>query len=102
MLSRIWRGIWQSVLLFVEKDAATRGAAISFYAVTSLAPVLLIVVSVAGIVYGEQAARGAIVNELGGLLGNSGAELIQGILLSVANLSKGIFAAIIGILTILF
>jgi membrane protein len=51
-----------------------------FYAATSLAPVLLIVVAVAGLVFGQDATRGAIGEELGQLLGPTGGEFIKSIL----------------------
>jgi membrane protein len=55
------------------------GAAIAFYAATSLAPVLLIVVAIAGLVFGQAAARGAISDELGQLLGPTGGDFIKSI-----------------------
>jgi uncharacterized BrkB/YihY/UPF0761 family membrane protein len=58
----------------MDNDALSRGAAIAFYAATSLAPVLLIVVAIAGLVFGQDAARGAISEELGQLLGPTGSS----------------------------
>ena len=60
--------------------ALTRGAAIAFYTVTSIGPVLLIVVAIAGLAFGQDAARGAIVAQLSGLMGQQSAELLQSVL----------------------
>jgi hypothetical protein len=61
--------VQESFSAFIADEALTRGAAISFYTVTSMAPVLLIVVAIAGIAFGEEAARGAIVAQLRDLMG---------------------------------
>ncbi|WP_249169904.1 hypothetical protein [Bradyrhizobium liaoningense] len=67
-MGRLWRILTTAVSGFLANDALSRGAAIAFYAATSLAPVLLIVVAIAGLVFGQDAARGAISEELGQLL----------------------------------
>ena len=59
------------------------GAALAFYTIFSIAPLLLIVIAIAGMVFGEEAARGEIYTQLNGLLGNSGARAVQGLLESV-------------------
>ena len=56
---------------FLEDEALTRGAAIAFYTATSFAPVLLIVIAIAGLVYGQDAAQGAITTQLGDLMGRA-------------------------------
>ena len=66
----VWRILKQSISAFIANEALSRGAAIAFYVVTSLAPVLLIVVSVAGLIFGEDAVRGSLVKELGACLVN--------------------------------
>ena len=77
MLGNIWFLIKQSVSAFIDDEALTRGAAIAFYTVTSIGPVLFIVVAIAGLVFGEDAARGAISDQLGGLMGQQGSDLLQ-------------------------
>jgi membrane protein len=58
--------------------ALSLGAAIAFYTVFSLAPMLLAVIAVAGLVFGREAAQGAIVAQIGGLIGVKEAAAIQG------------------------
>ena len=67
MFGNAWALVSGSVNAFIDDEALTRGAAIAFYTVTSIGPVLFIVVAIAGLVFGEDAARGAITDQLGGL-----------------------------------
>ncbi len=99
------RGGWglarATVLAFVDDGALSRGASIAFYAVTSIAPVLFIVVAIAGLAFGEDAARGAIVSELGGLMGRQSAELLQSAIRSASGTSSGIIATLLGMAVLL-
>ncbi len=76
--------------------APSMGAALAYYTTFSAAPLLLIVVSVAGLVFGEDAARGEIFNQLRGLIGEQGAIAVQGLLQSVSKPAEGIVATLIG------
>jgi membrane protein len=76
LLSQISTLLKNAFNWFIEDEALTRGAAIAFYTATSLAPVLLIVIAIAGLVYGAEAAQGAITSELGDLMGRQTAELL--------------------------
>lgn len=100
MYQRVRRKLWGSILLFVEKDGPSRGAAISFYTVTSIAPVLLIVIAVAGAVFGRDAARGAIVRQLTGLLGRDAAELLQAAVVSASQGSGSTIATVVSAVTV--
>ncbi len=62
---------------FIADEALSRGAAIAFYTATSLAPVLLIVIAIAGLVFGQDAARNALTGQLSGLMGDQTAQLLQ-------------------------
>jgi membrane protein len=70
---------------FIADEALSRGAAIAFYTATSLAPVLLIVIAIAGLVFGQDAARNALTGQLSGLMGDQTAQLLQ---TAVASASK--------------
>jgi len=97
MLARIFDLLKNAARIFLDKNAPSRGAAIAFYAVTSIAPVLLIVVAIAGAVFGEEAARGAIFGQFRDLLGAQGAEFLQNTIASAARKGGGVWASIIGI-----
>src|SRR5947207_10545233 len=62
----------------IASESLTRGGAIAFYSVTSLIPVLVIVIAIAGLAFGQTAARGAIVTQLASLAGFETANLIEG------------------------
>ncbi|MCW7538451.1 YihY/virulence factor BrkB family protein [Aquabacterium sp. A7-Y] len=64
----------------MDDNASSMGAALAYYTVFSMAPLLVIVISVAGLVFGEEAARGELMSELQGLLGQDGAHAIEGLL----------------------
>jgi membrane protein len=100
-MAEVWRILEQAVGGYIAHGAPSRGAAIAFYVVTSLAPVLLIVVAVAGIVFGEEAVRGSLVKELGGVFGQQGGELIQTMLARSSDKSAGAAASILGLITVL-
>jgi membrane protein len=97
----MWRLLKDTVFGFMEDEALSRGAAIAFYTVTSLAPVLLIVVSIAGLAFGQEAAQGAILNQLTGLMGQQAADVLQSALASASEKSSGILATVIGVVTLL-
>ena len=101
MLGNVLLLVKQSVFAFIDDEALTRGAAIAFYTVTSIGPVLFIVVAIAGLVFGEDAARGAITDQLGGLMGQQGADLLQTAIQSASQRSSGIIAAAVGIGTLI-
>jgi membrane protein len=100
MFAGIWRMLKETVLAFIEDEALSRGAAIAFYTVTSIAPVLLIVIAIAGLAFGQDAAQNAITAQLSGLMGQQTAEVLQTAVASAASKSSGIVATIIGITTL--
>ena len=75
--------------------AASKGAALAFYTLFSLAPILVLVIAVAGLFYGHEAAQGQLIDELRGLVGTQGAETIQAILAGARNKEDGLFATIV-------
>jgi membrane protein len=91
----------KAIAEFTAANAASRGAAIAFYTVTSFVPVLIIAIAIAALAFGEEAARGAIVAQLRGLLGENGAALVQGAIVSASDLGSGTFATILGIATLI-
>jgi membrane protein len=86
---------------FVADEALTRGAAIAFYTATSIAPVLLIVVAIAGLAFGQDAAQNAITGQLSGLMGDQTAQLLQTAVASASQKSSGILATLIGLVTLM-
>jgi len=101
MLRRIWSLLRATIMGYVEDEAMTRGAAIAFYTIFSLAPLLVIVTAIAGLAFGEQAAQGAVTEQLRTQMGERGAHAVQMLVESAANPRSGRIAALIGILTLL-
>lgn len=97
----MFRILKETVLGFLGDEALSRGAAISFYTVTSLAPVLLIVIAIAGLVFGHDAAQGAVLKQLSGLMGQQTADILQTAITSASEKSSSILATVIGIITLL-
>lgn len=76
--------------------APSMGAALAYYTMFSIAPLLLIVISVAGLVFGEEAARGEIFHQLEGLMGAEGAQAVEGLLENANKPKQGIASTIAG------
>ncbi|HLY56317.1 MAG TPA: YihY/virulence factor BrkB family protein [Stellaceae bacterium] len=93
--------IKESVATFIADDLLSRGASIAFYAVISLAPVLFIIVAIAGAVYGEDAARGLIVVQFTELMGRATAQIIQDAIAHVFAEGSGTEATLFGIATLI-
>jgi membrane protein len=100
MPANAWLLIKETVTSFIEDEALSRGAAISFYTVTSIAPVLYIVVAIAGLAFGRDAARGAIADQVSGLMGKESADLLQNAIKSAADTSSGVLATVVGLVTL--
>jgi membrane protein len=101
LFSQSWTLLKGAVNGFIEDEALTRGAAIAFYTATSFAPVLLIVIAIAGLVYGREAAQGAITTQLGDLMGGQTADLLQTAVAGSKSKSSGFLAAAVGIITLI-
>jgi membrane protein len=86
----------QAVIAWIDDRAPSMGAALAFYTAFSLAPLLVIVIAVAGMIYGVDAARGAVVGQFSDLLGPVGAEALEKLLIAAAIESGGIGATILG------
>jgi membrane protein len=101
MFLTAWKMLKDTVLAFINDEALSRGAAIAFYTVTSIAPVLLIVIAIAGLAFGQEAAQNAITAQLSDLMGQQTAEVLQAAVANASSKSSGITATIIGIVTLL-
>ena len=77
-LGKVWLLLRLTGEGFIEDDAWSRGASIAYFTLFSVAPTLLVVIAVAGLVFGQDAAQGAIVGQLSGLMGRETAEALAG------------------------
>jgi membrane protein len=95
-LKNIWILIKAAASSWVDDYAQSMGAALAYYSMFSIAPLLLIVISVAGLIFGVEAARGEIVGQLRDLTGQQGAAAVQALLESVSEPAESVAALLIG------
>lgn len=91
---------WNAIQKWFSDHASRHGAAIAYYTLFALAPVLLVVIAIAGLVFGDQAVRGQLVHEIEGLIGRDGALAIQAILQRASDPREGIAASVIGLVAL--
>ena len=99
-LRRLGSVLSKAASAWIADHAQSMGAALSYYTVFSIAPLLLIAISVAGLVFGKDAAQGAVVDQLQGLIGQNGAQAIQDLLKNVSKPSSGIVATVTGVVVL--
>lgn len=97
----VWQVIKETSSNWIKHQATVHSGAIAFLSLSSLAPILVLAVAVAGWVYGPEAARGEVVQELQRFLGREGAVLVQQVLARSAEPSSNRIAALAGIGTLL-
>ncbi|MFZ1765706.1 MAG: YihY/virulence factor BrkB family protein [Candidatus Nitrotoga sp.] len=86
---------------WIDDNAPSMGAALAYYAVFSMAPLLLIVISIAGLIFGTDVARGEIIAQLQNFMGKTEALVVQGLLESVSKPTESVTATIIGVALLL-
>jgi membrane protein len=91
----------KAVTAWVDDFAPSMGAAISYYTVFSLAPLLVIVIAIAGAVFGREAVEGQIVSQISGLIGQDGADLVQSLVASASDTDRGLVAGLISVVILL-
>jgi membrane protein len=101
MFSDTWRLLKVAFTGWWNDRAMSLGASIAFFTVFSLAPMLLAAIAVAGLVFGREAAQGAIVAELGGMIGTNEASALEAMIASASNVGSGILGTAVGIVTFL-
>jgi membrane protein len=103
MFQKIWDLLKDTVSGFIADEALSRAASIAYFTIFSIAPLLLMVISIAGLVFGHQAAQAAILGQFSGLMGKSSGQALQTMLQSAGSQSQksGTVATIIGVVTLL-
>src|SRR5690349_7259561 len=95
-MKTLWKLGREAVASWSGDYAPSMGAALAYYTLFSIAPLLLIVISIAGLVFGPDAARGHIFAELRNLMGDEGAAAAQALLQSVNKPAQGVLGTIVG------
>jgi membrane protein len=100
MFAKAWPLLKQTATEFWSDNAMRLGAALAFYTALSLSPLLLIVISIAGMVFDKEAASGEVVNQLKGLIGEEGASTVQTMLVNSRQKDTGVWATVFGLVTL--
>jgi membrane protein len=101
-LKTIWGLLKETFNEWNEDKVSRLAAALAYYTVFSLAPLLIIAIAIAGSVFGEEAARGEIVGQIQGLVGRSGAQVIETAIENANKPQTGTIASIVSIIVLLF
>lgn len=96
-----WTLVKASFSSWLDDYAPSMGAALAYYTLFSIAPLLLIVISTAGLVFGEEAVRGEVFGQLRDLMGDQGAAAVEGLLASVSKPEEGAAGAVVGTVLLL-
>ena len=104
-LTRYSHNFWvlarDSVNGWMDHNASRTGAALAFYTVFSLAPIILLSIAIAGLFFGEKAARGEIFEQISGLIGPSGAAAVQSVVKNASESGAGALSTVFSVLTVL-
>src|SRR5512138_1367586 len=99
----LWRKVFSETLSsWDDHDAFTQSAALAFYTLFSLAPVLFVVVSLSGAVFGKERVRGEIVGQFQELMGREAGVAVQGLIEHAQTSVKGGITGILGLAAFLF
>ena len=98
---RVSRMLRATAAAWMEDNALRLSAALSYYSIFSIAPLLVIAVSVAGLVLGEEAVRGQLGHQLQGYLGAQAAQGVEAMVKSASKPSDGWLGAVVGFVTLL-
>jgi membrane protein len=91
----------EAVSAWINDSAPSKGAALAYYATFSIAPLLFIAMSVAGLVFGAEAVQGAVLAQLADLMGENGAKGVEEMLANLERPERGIWGTVIGALLLL-
>lgn len=100
-LKAIWEILKETFSEWSEDNASRLAAALAYYTVFSIAPLLIIVIVVVGAVFGQSAVEGQIVTQIEGTVGENAAQLIETMLKNISERGSGLWATVIAIVTVL-
>jgi membrane protein len=98
---RFWRILKRAATEFINDNGMKFSASLSYYTIFSIGPVLIIIISLAGIFYGKEAVEGKIYYQLNGLVGSSAADQIQDIIQNIEESQLSTSGAVVGIAVLL-
>jgi membrane protein len=100
LVRNTWSLVYETVNEWIDDRASRKGAALAFYTVFSLAPILILSIAIAGLFFGQEAARGEIFEQVRGLLGRDAAAAIQAMIQNASEPGASLIATLIGVVTL--
>jgi membrane protein len=101
-IKNIWSLLQKTFSAWNAHDAPRMGAALAFYSILSLAPLVVLAVTIVGLAFGDAQARQQIATQAESLIGKEGGDAVRSMLQSAHKPAEGIIAAVIGIVTLIF
>jgi membrane protein len=101
-ITNCWLLIRDAATSWSDHKDSRQGAAVAYYSIFSLGPVLVIAIAIAGFVFGEDAARGDVELQLRGLLGDATAKAVDAMLIGANKPEQGLLATVLGTIFLLF
>lgn len=98
----LWPALKAAASDWSAHKSAKAGAAIAYYSIFSLGPLIVVVISIAALIFGREDVQREVTQAIGGLLGDKGAESVNTMLSAAGKPSEGVFASIIGTVTLIF
>src|SRR6476619_8652070 len=99
-LADVWPLVKKTAVEFWNHKGPRLGAALAFYTALSLSPLLLVVVAIAGAVYGDVAARGELAHQIKDTIGEEGAKAIETMLANTKSQGKSTLMTVVGVVTL--
>jgi membrane protein len=99
-LKNAWATVKETASDWSDDNASRLAAALAYYSLLSLAPLMIIAIAVAGVVYGPDAARGKVAGELGAIVGGEAAQGVQSVAASARSQTGGVIGTIVGVVTL--
>ena len=101
MIRRVWAIVRGGLKGWWNDNVPRLGASLAYYTLFAIAPVIIVAIGIAGLVFGPEAVRGQIVHQVDDLIGLEGGRAVQALLQGASNHSAGVLATVIGSITFL-
>jgi membrane protein len=100
--TKLWTTLRQTFSAWTKHDAPTLGAALAFYTILSMAPLVILTISIVAFVFGHSRAQSELLGQVDSMIGSQGAEAVKGMIEHAQKPAAGVFASIVAVITLLF
>src|SRR5450756_2687952 len=98
----VWSMLSQTSSAWNEHEGPRLGAALAFYTILSLAPLVILVIALVALIFGHSTAQDQLLGQVDSMIGHQGSEAVKGMIEHAQEPASGTFASIIGVITLLF